>query len=148
MKPQSTTSLFSSLVAINNHRIEGFNAAAEATADSELRSLFVQFAEASLRCRNELIKAAQELQYEISQINEPSIQFFGGWVNSKEHESALHRKQMLQHCLKGDGKVLDQYKQKLVQNLDSLNPEHQFMLRKQHEEIRDNYLRVKSMLGE
>lgn len=65
MKQDKAVEVFNTLIKINNNRMQGYETASKDTTDADLKSLFFHLAQASLKCKRELIYDIRNMVWKI-----------------------------------------------------------------------------------
>lgn len=145
MEHEKTIDALNKLVEINNDRIEGYETATKETDEQELKSLFSQFAQTSLRCKQELTNEIYKLGGEPTEGTKISGKFFRVWMDVKTALSSNDRKAILSSCEYGEDHAIDTYEEVLAEDLEHLSLAQQSIIRNQYTLIKSDHYRVKSM---
>lgn len=145
MEIENTIDALNKLVEINNDRIEGYEKAAEETDETELKTLFLQFARTSHKCRQELAGEIMRLGGTPTDDTKVSGKFFRVWMDVKAALTGKDRKAILESCEFGEDQAVNTYEDVLKNELEDLTPEQQTMISAQYALIKADHFRVKTM---
>lgn len=100
------------LIRINNDRIEGYQKAAEETKseDSDLRSLFQQFAQESRELKQQLAAEVKHHGGEVAEGTMASGKIYRAWMDVKAAFTGGDRKTILDSCEFGEDAAQKAYK--------------------------------------
>ena len=153
MDTQKTIEVLNSLIEINNDRIVGYETALNETEEEDLKSLFSQFRQTSLKCKSELIHEVHELGGIPVEGTKTSGKFFRVWMDMKFFITCFDRTTILYSCEHGEDAAVDTYNSALSNNLEVITTKQQSMLTTQqallladHDYIKN--LRIQSRASE
>ncbi len=133
------------LVQVNNDRIAGYEKASENTVETDLQSLFSNFANTSRKCNQELIGEIKDLGGTPVEGTNVTDKFFRAWKDVKAALSGNDRKSIFDSCILGEEKAVEEYKNVLGADIEYLNSEQQTMLGAHLAMLRDDYNKIKSI---
>lgn len=145
MKKEETTEVLNSLIVINNDRIEGYETAADATDEQELKTLFARFISTSQKCKQELVKEVHTLGGEEEEGTKVSGKFFRTWMDVKAALTGKDRKAILDSCEYGEDQALETYDDALKNDSEHLSANHQKMIREQRSLLKADHDHVKTL---
>lgn len=155
MKRDKAVEVFNALIKVNNDRMEGYETASKETTDADLKSLFFHLAQASLKCKRELV-------YEIRKMGGEPIEGAGAfsntlsqaWNDIKGVFTKNDRVSLLNSCEFDENVAVNVYYEALNKNLEFMGAEQQTLLNKQYlsisawlnkiQALRDSLLEVHS----
>ena len=145
MEHEKTIDVLNKLVEINNDRIEGYETATKETDEQELKSLFSQFAQTSLSCKQQLTDEIYKLGGNPTESTKISGKFFRVWMDVKAALASNDRKTILSSCEYGEDHAIDTYEKVLAEDLEYLSIVQQNMIRNQYSRIESDHNRIKAM---
>jgi len=148
MKNEQIVDVLNKLVVINNDRIEGYETAIKETDESDLQSIFRQFAATSRKCRQELVAEITKLGGKPEEGTKATGKFFRAWMDVKAALTAHDRKAILNSCEFGEDAAVDTYEKVLEDDMKDLTPELQSLVRNQFQSIKSEHDKVRSMRDE
>lgn len=137
--------LLNSLLVINNDRIEGYKNASEETKDPDLKSLFAQFEQTSMKCRNELAAEIIRLDGTQDEGSRTTGNFFRVWMDLKVALSANDRVVILDSCEYGERMIVKRYEDILTTELEDLSFDQKELLHAQHEFLKKDKEKIKGL---
>ncbi|HAC15411.1 MAG TPA: hypothetical protein DCE78_05630 [Bacteroidetes bacterium] len=147
MDKEKTIDALNQLVEINNDRIEGYQKAAENTEERDLKELFSRFEQTSMNCKRELTTEIQKFGGKVIEGTTTSGKFFRTWMDFKSALTGKDRKAILNSCEYGEESADDTYQTVLSDESEYLSPLQQSMIREQHNKLRADRSKIKSMLN-
>ena len=147
MEKEKTIDALNQLVEINNDRIEGYEKAIENTEERDLKDLFSKFVQTSRNCQRELITEIQKLGGKPIEGTTTSGKFFRTWMDFKSALTGKDRKAILNSCEFGEESADETYKDVLTDETEYLSPQQQAMIQEQHNLLRADQGKIKSMLN-
>ncbi len=147
MEKEKTIDALNTLVEINNDRIEGYEKAIENTEERDLKDLFSEFKETSRKCLGELKSEITKFGGEVTEGTNASGKFFRAWMDFKSALTGKDRKAILNSCEYGEEQADETYQEVLDEESEHLNPQQQAMIKAQHNLLRIDQNRIKSMLN-
>jgi uncharacterized protein (TIGR02284 family) len=145
MENEKTIDVLNTLITINNDRIEGYETASDETEDFELKSLFTDFAETSHSCKRDLVGEVIRLGGEPAEGTMVSGKFYRIWMDIKAALTGKDRKAILNSCEYGEDIAVKTYKEALTDNFDDLTVDIQTLIQEQHNLIKADHDKVKSL---
>lgn len=147
MEKEKTIDALNKLVEINNDRIEGYEKASENTEERDLKELFSKFVQTSRNCQRELITEIQKFGGKAIEGTTTSGKFFRTWMDFKSALTGKDRKAILNSCEYGEESADETYKEVLSDESEHLSPQQQAMIQEQHNQLRADQGKIKSMLN-
>lgn len=147
MENEKTIDVLNDLVVINNDRIEGYETASEETEEADLKALFMQFRQTSMKCKDELAQEITRLGGKPEEGSKVSGKFFRVWMGVKAVLTGKNRKLILESCEFGEEVAQKSYIDALNAQADHLSIEQKSMLGEQLASITADHMEVKSMLA-
>lgn len=135
MKTEKTIDVLNSLIEINNDRIYGYETASKEAEETDLKMLFSQATETSLKCRTTLIAEVKSLGGEQTQSTTASGKIYRIWMDVKATLTGKERKVILDSCVFGEEAAIETYK-------EALN-EEEYLTSDQHMMIAEQLLSIK-----
>lgn len=145
MKKKETIEVLNSLITINNDRIEGYETAAKETDENYLKMLFGQFTTTSRKCKQELINEINNLGGKVTAGTLTSGKFFRVWMDVKAALTGKDHKTILNSCEFGEEVAVGTYEKVLKNELSHLSYRQQLIINGQHELIKADHDKIKSM---
>ena len=142
-KEKSITEL-NKLVEINNDRIEGYETANKETEEGDLKFLFSELIETSLKCRTELVNEVHRMGGTPSEGTKVSGKFFRVWMDVKAALTGKDRKAILNSCEFGEDAAVNTY-EKAISNSEDLNEQQLTMVRAQYALIKSDHDKIKEL---
>lgn len=146
MKQDKAVEVFNALIKINNNRMEGYETASKETTDADLKSLFFHLAQASLKCKRELIYDIRKMGGEpLEGEGTFSNTFSQVWKDIKGVFTQNDRISLLNSCEYDENIAVDAYYEALNNNLEILGPEQQTLLNKQYLSISAGLSKIRTL---
>lgn len=145
MEHEKTIDALNKLVEINNDRIEGYETATKETNEQELKSLFSQFVQTSLKCKHELTSEIYKLGGDPTEGTKITGKFFRVWMDVKTALASNDRRAILGSCEYGEDQAIATYEEVLAEDVKYLSLAQQSMIRNQYTLIKSDHYRVKLM---
>lgn len=133
------------LVTINNDRTQGYQKASEETSNSDLKSLFGQYAQQSTRFKNELSQEITSLGGEVDDSTSASGKLYRAWMDVRHALSNNDKKAVLKSCEYGEDMALKSYNEALNKGGGVYSPDFRMRLENQRTELRDAHDSIKSL---
>lgn len=147
MEKEKTIDALNTLVEINNDRIEGYEKAIENTEERDLKDLFSEFKDTSRKCLSELKSEITKFGGEVTEGTNTSGKFFRAWMDFKSALTGKDRKAILNSCEYGEEQADETYQEVLDDESEHLSPQQQTMVNAQHNLLKIDQNRIKSMLN-
>ena len=145
MENQKSIDALNTLIEINNDRIEGYVTAAKETEEADLKTLFVQLAQTSQRCKDELVEEVEDLGGTPVEGTKASGKFFRVWMDVKAAITSKDRKAILNSCEYGEDVAVNTYKKVLKNDEEELASDQIDFIQEQYESIKADHDTVKSL---
>jgi uncharacterized protein (TIGR02284 family) len=110
---QKSIDTLNNLLEINNDRIEGYKHAIGETNESDLKSLFSQFANTSYKCKLELTSEIEKMGGEPVTGTRNTGKLYRAWMDIKAALSGKDRKAILNSCETGEDVAVKNYEDAL-----------------------------------
>lgn len=133
------------LVQVNNYRMEGYEKTSEHSVETDLHTMFSNFANTSRKCNQELIGEIKDLGGTPVEGTNTTDKFFRAWIDVRAALSGNDRKAIFDSCVLGEEKAIESYKNVLRDDIEYLNSEQQTMLGAHLAMLREDYKKVKLM---
>jgi uncharacterized protein (TIGR02284 family) len=146
MELEKTIDVLNKLVEINNDRIEGYRTASNETDEADLKALFLQFAQISEKCKQELSSEIFNLGGTSTEETKLSGKVFRTWMDIKSTLTGHDRIALLNSCEYGEEHAIETYEEVINEEMDYLSIEQQTLVRKQYALIQADHTRLKSIL--
>lgn len=143
MKHDKSIDVLNSLVTINNDRIEGYETAIKETEDQDLKSLFTQFIQTSINCKNELISAVTQLAGDPDDGTRLDGEIYRVWMDFKALVTGKDRKAILKSCEYGEDVAVKTYERALKD--EDLASEYYNLVSSQYAKIKADHDKVRSL---
>lgn len=140
-----TIGLLNNLIQINNDRIEGYETASSETEESDLRLLFSQFINTSVKCNIELIAEVKKRNSEPIEGTRVTGKFFRIWMDVKAALTANNRKFILESCQYGEEVAKKNYEDTIRDHGTDLSLNVLAILKNQYLNIKADHDRVQAM---
>lgn len=147
MEKEKTFDALNKLVEINNDRIEGYEKASDNTEERDLKELFSTFKQTSRKCQRELISEIGKLGKKATEGTTASGKFFRTWMDVKSALTGKDRKAILNSCEYGEENAHKTYQSVLDNESEHLNHEQRSMISAQHNLLKADQGKIKSMLN-
>jgi uncharacterized protein (TIGR02284 family) len=135
MKTEKTIAVLNSLIEINNDRIYGYETASKESKETDLKMMFLQATETSLKCRAKLVAEVKSLGGEQTKSSTASGKIYRIWMDVKATFTSKDRKVILDSCVFGEEAAMETYK-------EALNKE-EYLTSDQHMMIAEQLLSIK-----
>lgn len=145
MENEKTIEVLNKLVEINNDRIEGYETALEGIHVPELKSIFSQFVQTSLKCNLELKVEIDKLGGYPTDSTKITGKFFRVWMDLKTSLASNERDAILSSCEYGEDHALSVYEKVLLEDLEHLSFVQRSLIRNQYILIKSDHHWVKSI---
>jgi len=145
MEDKKAIDVLNKLIEINNDRIEGYETASKETEDTELKTLFTEFAQTSQEWNGDLIDEVNQLGGDPVEGTKTSGKFFRAWMDVKSALTGKDRKAILNSCEYGEDVAVNTYKKVLENNTDDLTEDQLAMVEEQYDMIKADHDMVKSL---
>ena len=145
MDIEKSIEVLNTLAEINNDRIEGYEKASNETGEQDLKSLFVEFANTSHKCKNELVGEIYKLGGKPTEGTKMSGKFFRVWMDVKMALTGNDRKTILNLCEYGENMALETYEYTIKNNYEYLSVKLKSLIYAQKELLRSDQVLVKSL---
>ncbi|MBN8642990.1 MAG: PA2169 family four-helix-bundle protein [Flavobacteriales bacterium] len=145
MDNEKKIEVFNSLIVINNDRIEGYKTAEAEAQETDLKMLFSDMMETSVKNRKELVEEVKNLGGTPDEGTRVTGKFFRVWMDVKAAFTGNDRKTILDSCEYGEDVILETYKKTLIQDHQDTNSSEQAMLNKQYSLLKSDHDKVKQL---
>lgn len=134
------------LIEINNDRIEGYERATDETEDSQLKSMFMQFASQSRQYRAQLEILVRELGGDPREGTTASGKLYRVWMDLKAALAGKDKKAIIASCEYGEDVAKDAYKDFMEDDDNKDIPERiRQIVMNQYAEVKQAHDMVKAM---
>ncbi|WP_339656174.1 PA2169 family four-helix-bundle protein [Flavobacterium frigidarium] len=140
-----TIGLLNNLIIVNNDRIEGYEMAIEETEENDLKLLFSQFIQTSVKCKSELLSEVRRLEAEAFISDRRKASFFNTWTEVKLALNSKNRKVILDACEEGENVVKKNYEDTIRDHGTDLSINELAMLKNQYMDLKNDHDRVEAM---
>lgn len=140
-----TIGLLNNLIIVNNDRIEGYEMAIEETEENDLKLLFSQFIQTSVKCKSELLSEVRRLEAEAFISDRRKASFFITWTEVKSALNSKNRKVILDACEEGENVVKKNYEDTIRDHGTDLSINELAMLKNQYMDLKNDHDRVEAM---
>ncbi|MBU2061760.1 MAG: PA2169 family four-helix-bundle protein [Bacteroidetes bacterium] len=140
-----TIGLLNNLIIVNNDRIEGYEIAIEETEENDLKLLFSQFIQTSVKCKSELLSEVRRLEAEAFISDRRKASFFNTWTEVKLALNSKNRKVILDACEEGENVVKKNYEDTIRDHGTDLSINELAMLKNQYMDLKNDHDRVEAM---
>ncbi|WP_026708590.1 PA2169 family four-helix-bundle protein [Flavobacterium frigidarium] len=140
-----TIGLLNNLIIVNNDRIEGYEMAIEETEENDLKLLFSQFIQTSVKCKSELLSEVRRLEAEAFISDRRKASFFTAWTEVKSALNSKNRKVILDACEEGENVVKKNYEDTIRDHGTDLSINELAMLKNQYMDLKNDHDRVEAM---
>jgi uncharacterized protein (TIGR02284 family) len=145
MNNEKSIKVLNTLLEINNDRIAGYETASKDTNESDLKSLFADLKQTSLKCKAELISEIQKLGGTPEEGTKETGKLYRVWMDIKAALTGKDRKAILSSCEYGEDVALKTYRDELKDSVEYLTPEQQTLLNTQLGLILADHNKVKTL---
>mgnify|MGYP001172927932 FL=1 len=145
MNKEKAIDVLNSLIEINNDRIEGYETASKETEEQDLKAMFAQFMQTSVKCKQDLISEVTKMNGTPIEGTRTTGKFFRVWMDVKAAPTGKDRKAVLDSCEYGEDVAVGAYAKALENNLNDISAEQHTMLNVQHAIIKADHDKVKNM---
>lgn len=142
MKTEKTIDVLNSLIEINNDRIYGYETASKEVEDTDLKMLFSNATETSLKSRATLIAEVHSLGGDETQSTTASGKIYRIWMDVKAAVTGKDRKVILDSCVFGEEAAIETYQEALNQE-EYLTSNQHMMIAEQLLSIKMDYNNIK-----
>ena len=140
-----TIGLLNNLIIVNNDRIEGYEMAIEETEENDLKLIFSQFIQTSVKCKSELLSEVRRLEAEAFISDRRKASFFNTWTEVKLALNSKNRKVILDACEEGENVVKKNYEDTIRDHGTDLSINELAMLKNQYMDLKNDHDRVEAM---
>ena len=146
----ANTEILNDLIRINNDRVEGYSKAAAQAKDTDLQSLFSQFAQQSRQFANELrglindIGNSEDRKDKVTDETTASGKIYRAWMDVKATFTGKSRKAILASCEYGEDAAQKAYDEALGTDAE-LPTEIRQLITDQKSSLRQSHDKIKRM---
>jgi uncharacterized protein (TIGR02284 family) len=126
MKTEKAIDVLNSLIEINNDRIYGYETASKEVEETDLKMMFANATETSIRCKAQLVAEVKNLGGKQTESTTTSGKIYRIWMDVKSAVTGKDRKMILDSCVFGEDAAIKTYEEALS-NAEDLNS-GQFMM--------------------
>jgi uncharacterized protein (TIGR02284 family) len=145
MKNDKTVEVLNKLLEINNDRLLGYETASKETDEQDLKTLFAQLANTSLRCKQELVDEINSLGGQPIEGTKTSGKFFRAWMDVKAALTGKNRNAIISSCEFGEDKAIETYKNVLMDDILYLSTRQLTLIRAQYALLKTDHDTVRSL---
>ena len=127
MKTEKTIDVLNSLIEINNDRIYGYETASKEVEETDLKMMFSQATETSIKCKAQLVAEVTSLGGKQTESTTTSGKFYRLWMDIKASVSGKSRKVILDSCVFGEDAAIETYEEALSKEEDLTSDQHMMM---------------------
>ena len=127
MKTEKTIDVLNSLIEINNDRIYGYETASKEVEETDLKMMFSQATETSIKCKAQLVAEVLSLGGKQTESTTTSGKFYRLWMDIKASVSGKSRKVILDSCVFGEDAAIETYEEALSKEEDLTSDQHMMM---------------------
>lgn len=142
MKTEKTIAVLNSLIEINNDRIYGYETASKEAEETDLKMMFSQATETSIKCKAQLVAEVKNLGGEQTESTTTSGKIYRIWMDVKSTVTGKDRKVILDSCVFGEEAAMETYKEALNKEEDLTSDQH-MMIAEQLLSIKMDYDKIK-----
>ncbi len=113
MKTENTIDVLNSLIEINNDRIYGYETASKEVEETDLKMMFSQATETSLKCKAQLVAEVKSLGGEPTESTTTTGKIYRIWMDVKALVTGKSRKVILDSCVFGEEAAIEKYHEAL-----------------------------------
>ena len=113
MKTEKTIDVLNSLIEINNDRIYGYETASKEVEETDLKMLFANATETSIRIKAQLVAEVKNLGGKETESTTTSGKIFRIWMDVKSAVTGKDRKMILDSCVFGEDAAIKTYEEAL-----------------------------------
>jgi uncharacterized protein (TIGR02284 family) len=146
MKNENTVEALNKLLEINNERLAGYESVLRETDEADIRSLFVQLARTSQKCREELVSELYSLEGKPVDDTKIKGNFFRASMDIKAALLLRNRKAILRSCEFSEENTLERYEKVLMDHLGDLSLSQVALINEQSALIRADHNKVRYLL--
>lgn len=144
MKTKKTIDVLNTLIEVHNERMNVYETASKETHDTYLKSLLNGLHKTSERCKKELAEDVEKLGGKPTNATDLTGKLFMVWMDIKAAFTRNERKPILDSCVIGEDEALSVYKQVIEENAEHLSAEHQKMVNRHYDLLKEDHDHVKS----
>jgi uncharacterized protein (TIGR02284 family) len=130
MKTEKTIDVLNSLIEINNDRIYGYETASKEVEETDLKMMFANATETSIRIKAQLVAEVKNLGGKETESTTTSGKIFRIWMDVKSAVTGKDRKMILDSCVFGEDAAINTYEE-VLGHAEDLTP-GQFMMIEGH----------------
>jgi len=145
MDNEKKIDLLNSLIVINNDRIEGYKTAEAEAEETDLKMLFSDLMETSVKNRKELVEEVKNLGGTPDEGTRTTGKFFRVWMDVKAAFTGNDRKTILDSCEYGEDVILETYKKTLIHEHKETNSNEQNMFNKHYALLKTDHDKIKQL---
>jgi uncharacterized protein (TIGR02284 family) len=137
--------VLNTLIVINNDRIEGYKTANGETNETDLKMLFSDLTQTSIKCREELIEEVTKLGGTPDEGTRITGKFFRVWMDVKAALTGNDRKTIVDSCEYGEDAILETYTKILDENQSNTTSLPLDLINKQFALLKSDHDKVKQL---
>ena len=145
MEKDKSIDVLNELIVINNDRIDGYETAAKATDETELKALFAGFISTSEKCRQELVQQVVSLGGKPEEGTRITGKFFRAWMDVKAALTNKDREAILNSCEYGEDVAVETYEKAMADSGDVSSPIYE-LIESQYVLIKNDHNRINVLL--
>jgi uncharacterized protein (TIGR02284 family) len=145
MKHEKPIEVLTTLIGINNDRIQGYKTASRETEDEDLKSLFLSLQSTSQKCKAELVREIERLGGTPNEGASTKGNLFRLWMDVKVALTGKDRKAIIDSCEYGEDIAESTYNKALNDHPKELSSEQQKMIGDQFHLIKEDHDKVKEI---
>lgn len=145
MKTEKTIDVLNSLIEINNDRIYGYETASKEVEETDLKMMFANATETSIRIKAQLVAEVKNLGGKETESTTTSGKIFRIWMDVKSAVSGKDRKMILDSCVFGEDAAINTYEEALG-HAEDLTPGQFMMIEGQLFSIKTDQDKLKKVL--
>ncbi len=113
MKTEKAIDVLNSLIEINNDRIYGYETASKEVEETDLKMMFANATETSIRIKAQLVAEVKNLGGKQTESTTTSGKIYRIWMDVKSAVTGKDRKMILDSCVFGEDAAIKTYEEAL-----------------------------------
>jgi uncharacterized protein (TIGR02284 family) len=145
MNNEKAMDVLYTLIEANNSRMEGYKTASKEIIETDLKTLFSEFAKTSKNCKAKLVAELRNLGRRFIDRTQTTGKFFQAWMDVKVGLMGKDRRTIIGLCEEGEVIALESYTNILRNNLGDITSDQHAIIIEQQSLIRADYGKLKSI---
>ena len=145
MNNEKKIDALNSLIEINNDRISGYETATKEAKEADLKMLFSQHQNTSIKNKTELTQEVTKLGGQPTEGTKTSGKVYRAWMDFKAAISSNDRKTIIGSCEFGEDAALETYNDVLKNDSENLTPDLHKIINEQRLSIQSEHNKIRNL---